>query len=141
MKVVRVWINDDYNSTSTSITSFDNAVFGPYNVTPVEGASYEIKVTTEGGNGFASINGKLYYGEGGWLEPELGICVTISVLILGRYQVKINNGSWSSDWWDSGWILGDVIHTFNVSATGNYQQVLEWVGWHSGFLSHGCWRL
>lgn len=133
VKIVRVWINDDYNSTSTSISPFDNAIFGPYNVTPVDGASYEIKVATEGGNGFASINGKLYYGEGGWLEPELGICVTISVFLFGRYRIKVTNTTWDSGWWESGWTLGDVIHTFNVSKTGTYQVFAERRSWSGGY--------
>jgi len=115
IKIVRVWINDVEYPQNENINSMDTKLLDPLTVDHVL-TSYNVKVITEKGNIFTSISSNLYYSEGGWYTPSLGICVHI-INTKGKYEITVTMEtepepvgyyeSQSTEW-------GDVIKTFMV---------------------------
>jgi archaellum component FlaF (FlaF/FlaG flagellin family) len=126
--IVRVWINNEYNSTSELIPTGTQKDFGPFNVTDLEeGDTVEVKVVTERGNVFYSISGNLYFYEGGWSTTSVGICVIIHNPKGGEYQVYLLNGTiWSDKIYESKdkeW--EDVIASTPVSVYPNLDYMVD----------------
>jgi len=119
IKVVRVWINDDNYSQSTTIAASETKILGPFSVELVEGTSYKIKIATERGNNFYSHSGSLYYSDGTWFASSLGICVYI-LNSGGKYKITVTNGTWSENYTSSGTEHDDIIVTFEVVTPTNY---------------------
>lgn len=88
VKIVRVWINDVNYPLDANIKSMGTKVLGPFTVVLESLTSYTVKVVTEKGNSFSSEAGTLFYSEGGWYTPSLGICVHIDNF-RGKYQIII----------------------------------------------------
>ena len=122
VKIIRVWINDvDYSETAITKTG-DTTDIGPYDVTLENDTSYSIKVITERGNSFASACGVLYYTDGYWFTPSIGIHVLV-LNWFGKYQIRIYNGSWTSPdpYATQGVDIGDINWTeVNMTDAGNY---------------------
>ncbi len=95
---------------------------GPYSVPLENGSSYAIKVTSERGNTYASTTGVLYYTDGYWFTPSLGVHVLV-LNWFGKYQIRVNNGTWQSPdpYQTQGIDIGDVQWTeVNMTDGGNY---------------------
>lgn len=126
-KVIRVWINDDNYSESTVVKAGDASTVGPYTVTLVNDTTYAIKVTTERGNCYASTTGTLYYTDGVWFTPSIGVHVLV-LNWFGKYQIRVYNGTLPTPDWESpnpyqtqGVDWGDVQWTeVNMTHSGNY---------------------
>jgi len=121
-KVIRVWINDDYYSESAVVQAGDTSTVGPYSVALENDTTYSIKITTERGNAYASTTGVLYFTDGYWFTPSIG--VNIKVLNwFGKYKIRVYNGSWTSpDPYETvGIDIGDVDWAeVNMTHQGNY---------------------
>jgi hypothetical protein len=79
VKVVRVWINDDPNPESTKLDPMEKEVeLGPYDVPLVEGATYNLRITTERGNVYDSGSDDLAYSDGRWIVETKLINVVVS---------------------------------------------------------------
>ena len=116
-EIVRVWINNTYNTTSLTIPSLDIVQLGPYDLNTFNGAFYEVKVATSAGKMYQSVSGKIYYEDGEWFSPQLGICVHIAVGFfgMGYFRCKISNTTWDSIWYESDFkFSGDVVHIFDI---------------------------
>ena len=102
VKIVRVWINDQYNVTDELISTNSEKVLGPFEVSGVveEGDTVEVKVTTERGNVFFCVSGILYYTGGGWSTTSYGICVIIHNPQGGEFQIKLWNVTREPAQWD-----------------------------------------
>jgi len=115
--IKRVWLNDEYESVSTSLAPLDTVNLGPYNVSDTD--SIALKVTTSNGNVFSSDLGKLSWtAQNGWYTPSLGISVHI-LNDKGKYSIEVKNklsqtiGTYESiDMED-----GDVDKTFLIGDT------------------------
>jgi len=121
IKIVRVWINDVNYPQDRTVASQETEILGPFTVPLQDGTSYIVKVTTERGNSFASTAGTLYFTEGYWFTPSLGI----HVLVLNwadKYQIYVYNTTWTSpDPYESQGIdFGDIQWTEVVSKPGDY---------------------
>ncbi len=77
VKIVRVWTNDQNHAQNEVIQAGSNKVLGPFTVTVQNGTTINVKVVTERGNTFTSLNGGLYYSDGMWYSSSLGIVVNI----------------------------------------------------------------
>lgn len=81
VNVVRLWINDTYIDWNVTIPSMGNATLEePLEVYREQGAEYDIRVTTDRGNVFASECGILRYGEEGWEMDSFSIYIFTSGL-------------------------------------------------------------
>lgn len=96
VKIVRVWINDVSYSVSISIASQGSAVLGPFTVTLQNGKAYVTTVTTERGNSFASTSATLFYTNGYWFTPSLGIHVIVLNQAAAKYKIRVYNTTWTS---------------------------------------------
>jgi hypothetical protein len=94
-KIIRLWINDVSYSEETIVKSGDTDTLGPYAVDLATNASYCIKVVTDRGKSFASTSGTLYFGDGYWFTPSIGVNVLVLVSS-GKYQIRVHNATWSS---------------------------------------------
>ena len=102
VKIIRVWINNEYNSTNELIPTNSEKNIGPFNVPNVEeNSTVDVKVVTERGNVFHSFSGTLYYSGSGWSTTSVGICVIIHNPGGGEYQVFLLNGTWSKKIYES----------------------------------------
>ena len=122
VKIIRVWINDQSYSENAVIKTGDTTDIGPYAVTLENDTSYSIKVITERGNSFASSCGVLYYTDGYWFTPSIGIHVLV-LNWFGKYQIRVYNGSWSSPdpYETQGVDIGDINWTeVNMTDAGNF---------------------
>ena len=131
-KIRRVWINNEYETENVTIATLESTILGPYNVTTFDGAQFGVFVTTFSANKFASASVTIYYDQGSWLAPQLGICVHIAVGFwgMGYFRTKVTNTTWDSGWVESGFVfLGDVVNDFAIETPGNYQVHAERKGW------------
>ena len=136
IKIIRAWINDEIHSQDEVIRTQETAVLGPFTVTLVNSSTYAIKVTTERANSYASTTGTLYYTDGYWFTPSLGIHVLV-LNWFGKYQIRVYNGSAASPIWQSevpyetqGIDIGDVEWTEVGMDTAGYYwvEVLKKIG-------------
>jgi archaellum component FlaF (FlaF/FlaG flagellin family) len=121
VKIVRIWINDDFVSTDDVVQSMTELELGSYNVTPQEGSEYDIIVTTERGNIFESGSGPLAYQDGHWIVENRMINVLISAPgVVFKIYVTINgtdiDGSPAQVWK----IGGSAFKSFTVESNGDY---------------------
>lgn len=128
VKIVRVWINDEYNSTSESIPTGTQKDLGPFNVTDIpEGDTVNVKVVTERGNIFYSVSSNLYFTGDGWSTTAVGICCIIHNPNGGEYQVWLWNGTlWFNKIYESKekeW--EDVVASTPVSVYPNLDYKIE----------------
>ena len=72
VEIVRLRINSTIIDVSTTISTLGTEEIGPYPLSPANGSSYDIRVTTARGNVFASEVGVLYYTDGEWESEILG---------------------------------------------------------------------
>ena len=72
VEIVRLRINSTVVDVTTSISTLGSVEIGPYPLTPTNGSSYDIRVTTARGNVFTSSVGMLFYDEGEWMSEVLG---------------------------------------------------------------------
>ncbi len=101
VKIIRVWINDQYNATNMLIPSNSEAILGSFEVFGLEeGYTADVKVTTERGNVFYCVSGTLYYTGGGWSTTSYGICVIVHNPQGGEYQIQLLNVTEGPDHWD-----------------------------------------
>jgi archaellum component FlaF (FlaF/FlaG flagellin family) len=121
-KIIRVWINDDNYSESTVVQAGDTSTVGPYSVTLENDTTYAIKITTERGKTYASTTGVLYYTDGYWFTPSIGVNIVV-LNWFGKYQIRVYNGTWTSPdpYQTQGIDIGDVQWTeVNMTNQGNY---------------------
>jgi len=119
IEITRLWIRDEYISINESVPVSGSETFGPYTVDLQADTSYPIRVVTGRGNKFGSISDNLYYGDGVWYTPSLGISVNIANE-KGKYYIKVSNATWSVEYLTQGQDFGDLIKYFEVSEPGNY---------------------
>lgn len=68
----RLWVNNTFYPCSFTVPALGSITIGPYPAPTVEGAVYEIKVTTDRGNVFFSEVGTIMYIGGQWVSETLG---------------------------------------------------------------------
>ena len=126
IRAIRIWINDDNYTQSTLIDSQEYEILGPITVQTQDGESYVIKVTTERGNTYTSVAGTLYFQDGSWFTPSLGIHVIV-LNWFGKYQIYAYNTTWSSPnpYETTGMDIGDVTWTEVVNSPGNYNVAVK----------------
>jgi len=84
VRIVRLWISErtkiDYDPIELDcvVDSMSEVTLGTYDVSPLEGEAYYIKVTTERGNVFASDSSPLIFKGGSWQVDLLLINIIIS---------------------------------------------------------------
>jgi archaellum component FlaF (FlaF/FlaG flagellin family) len=126
--IVRVWVYD-YNFTvsESAIASGNETQFGPYIVGLTNDTSCFVTVTTERGNVFNSISGDLYYSDGTWYTPSLGVVVNIGN-DQGKYRIHIHSGTLTGphvtgndpDYESTSTEWNDVTKWFEVTSEGSY---------------------
>jgi len=120
IRVVRVWINDQCNTTDKTLMPGATSVVDSFKVDLSEEV-FNVKVATERGNLFTSSSGSLYYDPetGYWATPTLAICVNI-INFMGKYRIEVAyiNGTQVGYYETQGVEFGDVIQTFTVPETG-----------------------
>jgi len=123
IKILRVWINDDYIVQNTMVSSMMDKDLGTFTVALIEGTYYSVKLTTERGNVLTSLLGSLYYLNGYWYTPELSICINIQN-DQGQYKITVENTiivpPFSYTWFSDGIIHYDFIKSVNVTESGTY---------------------
>jgi hypothetical protein len=72
VEIVRLRINSTIIDLNTSISTLGSEEIGPFPLIPVNGSSYDIRVTTVRGNVFASEIGVIHYVDGEWQSEILG---------------------------------------------------------------------
>ena len=92
IEIIRLWIRDEYIEINESVSVGGSETFGPYTVDLQEDTSYPIRVVTGRGNIFGSISDNLYYGDGVWYTPSLGISINIANE-KGKYYLKVSNAT------------------------------------------------
>ena len=111
VKIIRLWINDVDYSEDATVKAGDSDTLGPYTIDLEANSSYSVKAVTERGNCFASTSGTLYFSDGFWFTPSIGINVLVLNWV-GKYQIRCYNGTWTSeepyqtqgvDWLDIQW--------------------------------------
>lgn len=126
--IVRVWIYDNnYTVTGPSLAVSNDTQLGPYSFDLANGTSCYVSVTTERGNVFTSISGDLYYTDGTWYTPSLGIVVNIGN-DQGKYKIHVHSDTLSGphitgndpDYLSSATEWGDVTKWFDVTSEGSY---------------------
>jgi hypothetical protein len=122
--VRRVWINDEATAVECSLQPGQEETLGPYTVTLIEGETYSFKVSTERGRIFTSSTGNLYYMEGTWYTPTLGISVQIANE-KGKYYIEVSNSTWSSVYETLGEDWDDLLVFFDVKENGFYTVVMR----------------
>jgi len=125
VNIVRVWINNVNYSASASIASQDTEVIGPFTVTLQNGTSYIMSVTTDRGNSFASSSGTLFFTDGYWFTPSLGIHILVLSWI-GKYRIYVHNATWNNGsppeycYETQGLDFGDIECSQLVDVEGEY---------------------
>ena len=129
VNIVRVWIKDEQHNESTIVKSGETSEIGPYSVTLENNTSYSIKVTTDRGKSVASTCGTLYFNDGYWFTPSIGIHVLV-LQDVGKYTIRVYNGSSASPDWESldpyltqGTDFGEIQWTEIGMTTGGYYYV------------------
>ena len=134
--IKRVWINDEYYTVDEVVRTLDSTSLGPFNVTTYDGAEFDIFLTTTFAKSYASTSGTIYYESGGWISPQLGICVHVAVGFwgAGNFRIQVTNSTWESDVYESGFVwLGDIVETFDVNTPGIYTVHVQRKGWFGGW--------
>ena len=120
--LTRFWIKDNYTEINNSVNVGGSATLGPYAVELVENTSYPIKVVTERGNVVRSASDSLYYADGIWYTPSLGISINIAN-DKGKYYIRVSNTTWYAEYNTQGQDFGDLIKYFEVAEPGYYNVV------------------
>lgn len=125
VEIKRLWIRDEYITINQSVGVDTSKTLGPYTVTLEDDTSYPIRVMTGRGNLFGSISDNLYFGNGVWFTPSLGISVNIANL-KGKYNISISEeGVWVDGYTTLGTDFGDLIKYFEVAEPGTYLVVVQ----------------
>jgi len=116
IKILRVWINDDYKIQNTIVSAMMDKDLGTFPVVLIDGTYYLVKLTTERGNVFTSVLGSLYYFNGTWYTSELSICINIQN-DQGQYKITVDNDEiqFHYTWFSDGIIHYDFIKSVNVT--------------------------
>jgi hypothetical protein len=129
VNVVRVWVKDELYNESAIVKCGGTSDIGPYDVTLENNTSYPIKITTDRGNSVASTSGTLYFNDGYWFTPSIGIHVEV-LNDNGKYQIRVYNGSVAFPDWESadpyetqGTDFGDIQWTEVGMTEGGYYYV------------------
>jgi len=125
VKIIRIWINDENYTLDENIQSMETRVLWNFTVELKNQTSYTVKLTTEKGTVFSSKAGTLYYLEGLWYTPSLGICIHITNL-KGKYWVNVTReaelvGTYQTQGND----FGDLIMTFMLDLPGFYNATIK----------------
>ncbi len=116
--IIRIWINDDNYNFDTVVQPNSQAVLGSYNVTPQNGDTFDVKITTERGCSFECGSGTISYIDGHWDVEALLINVLISssgVVFKVELWIKLEDESWLNVQEAQVWkIGGTALKTFNV---------------------------
>jgi archaellum component FlaF (FlaF/FlaG flagellin family) len=98
VEIMRVWINDDSYSRYAQVASQNSQVLEKITITPLEGKTYTVTVTTKRGNSFASTSDTLYYHGGEWYTPSLGIHIIV-LNTSGKYKIWVYSSTprWNMD--------------------------------------------
>jgi len=125
VKIIRIWINNENYTLDENIQSMQTRVLGNFTVALKNQTSYTIKLITEKGTVFSSKAGTLYYLEGSWYTPSLGICVHI-INLKGKYWVNITReGELVGTYKSQGMDFEDLIMTFMVDYPGFYNATIK----------------
>ena len=122
--LILLWIKNECLELDADISVGETVTLGPYNVSVETNTSYHIKAITSRGNTFSSLTGTLYYGDGTWYTPSLGISVYIAN-DKGKYHILVYNGTWSDEYYTVGIDFGDLISYFEVKTGGSYTVVCQ----------------
>ena len=124
--LVRFWINDNYHTLNTHLTSMANTELGTFPVTLLDGSYYSFKVVTRRGNVYESLSGSLLYSDGTWYTPELSISIFI-INSQGQYYIGIKNSTdhYISEWYSGGIVHNDIIQSFEVEEAGIYKVIMK----------------
>lgn len=122
--IVMMWVKNECIDLDVDLSVGESTTLGPYNVSVETNSSYHIKVITARGNTFSSLTGTLFYGEGTWYTPSLGISVYIAN-DKGKYHILVYNGTWSDEYFTLGQDQGDLIRYFEVNTGGSYTVVCQ----------------
>lgn len=122
IKILRIWVNEDIQIESTIVQPLQTVEFGPYDVNPVVGDSYDVRVTTERGNVFECGSGELEYGEWGWVVETkmINVVVSASGVVFKIYLYKWEDSDWVEKDWAQVWkIGGSAFKPFDITEYGN----------------------
>ena len=127
--IKRVWINNDTHTENYQLSPTDSKTFDPYSVDLSE-ENYNVKVVTGRGNVFYSVSGTLYYSDGTWIAPSLGICVNV-INDQGKYKIHVESITSIPEKEYDGWYnlegnkidFGDIIQTFLLNEEVDYEGV------------------
>jgi len=122
--IILLMIKDDSTDLDVDLSVGESKTLGPYNVSVQTNSSYYIKIITSRGNTFSSLTGTLFYGEGTWYTPSLGISVNIAN-DKGKYYILVSNATWSDDYTTLGQDQGDLGKYFEVKTGGLYTVVCQ----------------
>jgi hypothetical protein len=87
--------------------------------------SYAASVTTDRGNSFASTSGVLYFTDGYWFTPSLGIHVLVLNLV-GKIRIYVYNTTWTSSMYETqGVDFGDIEWSALVDKQGSYSVMVK----------------
>lgn len=122
IKILRLWINDEYSVQNTLVSSMMDKELGVFTVVLVNNTYYLPKVTTERGNVFTSASGSLYYINGYWVTPEPSICINIEN-DQGQYRIYVENSTigFFYQWETDGIVHYDLIKSVAVIGSTIYQ--------------------
>ena len=122
VNIVRVWINEDIQVESTLLETMETVELGPYDVSPIVGDTYNVRVTTERGNVFECGSGDLEYSESGWVVESklINVMVSASGIVFKIYLYKWEDSDWVEKDWAQVWkIGGSAFKPFEVTEYGN----------------------
>jgi hypothetical protein len=116
--IIRIWINDDNKSVDVVVQPNSEAVIGSYNVTPQDGDTFDVTMTTARGRSFECVTGTISFVDGYWDVEALLLNVLISssgVIFKIELWLDLGNESWSLVQEAQVWkIGGTALKTFNV---------------------------
>jgi len=115
IKILRVWIKDDYIVQNTMVSSMMEKDLGTFTVVLINNTYYSVKLTTERGNVFTSMTGSLYFLNGQWITPEASVCINV-MNDQGQYRITVENATigFTKTWESDGTIHYDFIKTVEV---------------------------
>ena len=102
--LTRFWIKDNYTEINNSVNVGGSATL------------------TERGNVVRSASDSLYYADGIWYTPSLGISINIAN-DKGKYYIRVSNTTWYAEYNTQGQDFGDLIKYFEVAEPGYYNVV------------------
>jgi hypothetical protein len=122
--LILLWIKNECVELDVDISVGETVTLGPYNVSVETNSSYHIKTITSRGNTFSSLTGTLFFGDGTWYTPSLGISVYIAN-DKGKYHILVYNTTWSDEYYTQGLDFGDLIWYSEVNTGGLYTVVCQ----------------